>query len=397
MADYPVLAALEIGTSRIKVLVGERIDAHKVRIIGQGIRDSAGVRKGSIVNLNQAGAMVQYALDDAADTSQTNLLQVYLSTSGGAIGCDVNTVGELISSTGIVDAELCEALKEESAQMDLPEGRQLIHGVGMDFSLDEQTGVDDPIGRSGRYLAHTSLIIHGNQHQIGDAIRVVEQRRCSVSDVVFSGLCDTYAVLTPAQRRQGVLLIDFGGGVTEYMVVIGNRIRHAGTLAVGGEHITNDIALGFHLPFESAEQLKLNHGSALVDGNVDRLAVPKKNALAVGDPQTINTRALQTIIEARVSEIFDIIRREVVSFLPELNAGVVVTGGGAHLPRILDVATKVFGRRSMIGLPFNLEWDEKFQPAPELATVAGLLVYATHATAGKSASIKDFFKGLFGK
>ena len=397
MADYPLFAALEIGTTRTTVLVGEQTGPHTIRIIGQGVRDSSGVRKGRIVNMNQAGALVQYALDDAADSSQTSLLQVYLSISGGAIGCDLNTARYLIDTPdAIVDGELCDELKHDSSQMELQPGRQVIHGIGLDFSLDDQGAVDDPIGRTGRELAHTSLIIHGDKSQIDDAIKLVEARKCSVRDVVFSGLCDTYSVLSPEQRQNGVLLIDFGGGVTEYMVVVGNRIRRAGTLAVGGEHITNDIALGLRVPFDVAEALKKEHGSAVIDGTVGRISVPRGTILSRA-PETVAARDLQTIIEARVSETFDIIRRETGSFLPELNAGIVITGGTSRLPGVIQSAERVFGRPAAVGLPSNVEWSGEFQPAPELATAAGLLVYATYASGDSRPTIREFLKGIFSR
>jgi cell division protein FtsA len=219
------------------------------------------------------------------------------------------------------------------------------------------------------------LIVHGLYSRMINLVRVVKSLKLDVAELLFSGLCSAMSVLSAEQKHQGVLLIDLGGGTTDFVVYAQAKIADAGVIAVGGDHVTNDIARAFRLPTSEAEALKLQHGDAMVSaaGRTRRLALP---AGAGETPRTAKLSDLQTVVHLRVEETFGLIRSRLQqqNLLHSLGGGVVLSGGGAHLKNVSQLAEKVFGLPCEIGVPRNVSGLAANLAVPEYATGVGTVL-----------------------
>ncbi|MBQ6926090.1 MAG: cell division protein FtsA [Kiritimatiellae bacterium] len=394
----PPIAALEIGTSQTVVLVGELDQARRVRIIGKGVYPTTGVHKGQVVDLQHAKVGVEMALKQAAEESQVDIGRVVLAVSGGHVEASQNQAAVAIMSRDrIVTHEDVEEVTERVKEIQLPDGREVMHTITQNFSLDGQSGIVKPEGLQGSQLLLNMLLIHARRGPVENMRSVAVAAELDVDDIVFSGLCSALAVLTPDQKRNGVAVIDLGGGTTNYLAYAGNVMAAAGSLAVGGEHVTNDLALAFNIPQARAEELKLQHGSAVISptAGLKRLSVP--NEFGKQD-QTISLKAFHTVINARVAETLHIVRSRLhdADLLTKLGAGVVFTGGGAALPGLCELGQSIFGVPCAIGEP------AVFSPAldnvpnlPAFATAIGLIQYGIRTY--HDTGVKDFIRRIFSR
>jgi cell division protein FtsA len=251
---------------------------------------------------------------------------------------------------------------------------------------------------AGGQLSHDMLILHGVRNRLNDAIMVVDKLQVDVHDMACSGLCSALAVLTPEQKRSGAIVLDIGGGTTDYVAYAEGVVAAAGALGVGGDHITNDIGIAFSVPTTQAEGLKLADGSAVVEKSPDPATVSL--AAEGGFPgRTINIKSLHTVVHLRCEEILkkvkDRLKEEEV--LHHVGAGIVLTGGGAHLKGMTDLAEKVFGLPCTMGKPLNVSGLATATAGPEYATVTGLVQYGFRSgkAAGGSTPLGKWLRGLF--
>jgi cell division protein FtsA len=220
-----------------------------------------------------------------------------------------------------------------------------------------------------------------------------------VEDVAFSGLCSALAVLTPEQKAGGVIVIDLGGGTTDYVAYAGNVVAAAGALGVGGDHVSNDIALAFNIPLSQAESLKRESGNAIIDSTStgQKISVPAD----VGFPgRSISLRALHTVMSARIDEILRTIKKRLVNeeILHNISAGVVLTGGGAHMKGVVSLTEKIFNLPCMVGRPRGVSGLVTTTEAPEYATCIGMVQYGfKYSTGHRASGIGQLFRKLIGK
>ena len=283
--------------------------------------------------------------------------------------------------------------------INLPHDREILHTIPQQYSVDEQHGVINPKGMHGAKLSLDMLIIHASRNMLGNSVKAVSSMGIDVLDIVFSGLCSALAILTPEQKDRGVALIDLGAGTSSYVVYANDTIATAGVLAVGGDHITNDISQAFNLSSRRAEDLKRESGAATPDSTAhfQRITVPAEVGFAAC---SVAVSDLNVIINARVDELFVMIRKDLErkSLIRQLGAGIVLTGGGAHLKGIASAAERVFDVPCMIGKPRNFSGMASVYEGPEYAASLGLIRYALknvqrHAD---TVSIGSFFRRLFG-
>jgi cell division protein FtsA len=394
----PPIAALEIGTTRTVVLIGETREDQRIFISGIGICPSTGVRKGQVVDLAAVRNSVQKAIQQAEETSSVKVWQVLMAVSGGHIHSMSNR-GSLPLQTRdrIVTREAVEQVIELAKAAPLPQDCEVLHSIQQNFTLDDQGGVVRPEGMQASHLAVDMLLIYGGRNRLDNVVHVLRDQQLNVQDVVFSGLCAALAVLTPEQKRSGAAVIDLGGGTTNYLAYAGNVVATAGSLGVGGDHITNDIALAFKIPIARAEEIKRRDGSALLDPNSGqrRVALPQGQ----GFPErSISLRALHTVIHARAEETLRLVRSALdqAGVLPHLSAGVVLTGGGAYLRCMPELAQRVFGLPCSIGVPHTVDDLANVEAPAALATTAGLVNYGFRTSAESDAlsPIRSWLKGV---
>lgn len=394
-----IIAGLEIGTSRTVICVGETKDDGSVELLGVGTHRTAGIRKGMVIDLQAAKACVKKALATAAEESDINIWDVFLGVSCGGIHSETHE-GFLSLNNTLIRKDDIELVEEIARKNPAPEGYTELHTLNRDFSVDTQSGIVDPLEMQGENLRLEVLSIYAPSAPLQNMANIASSLQLNVLDTAFSALCASGAVLTHEQRMNGVLLVDLGGGVSKYTVYRNNMIQTAGSIAVGGDHITNDIAIAFQTSNAEAEEIKRNAGSAMVDADSDggRISVP----VSLGfDPKTINRRSLHTVINARVSELFEIIRSELRQRninLRDLTGGIVLTGGGAYLRKICMLAETVLELPCRIGEPQHIKGVEKLEDPASFATAIGLLLYGSRAL--QKSENQGFFKiirGIFSR
>jgi cell division protein FtsA len=397
----PPIAGLEIGTSRTVVCVGETDEATKrVRVKALGVYPTIGVRKGQIVDLSQAKGCVEAAIKLAEKNSNIAIWQVILACSGGHIRTVTNKgVLSIRSADHCVTAEDIEEINEIARDIQTTPDMQVLHTLPKFYRVDDQEGVTNPLGMSCKVLTLDMLAITGSKNRIENFANVARNVETDVTDVVFSGLCVALSVLTPEQRKSGTVVIDLGGGTTNYVAYDGDGISAAGCVAVGGDHITNDIALAFNIAINKAEDLKRAEGCAVIDSAASQGRITLKQDVGF-EERNISRKALHTVINARLDETFRIIRSRLDNdeVLPHIGGGILLTGGGAYLRNATELAEHIFGVPCRIGTPINVDGLDGVEQPASLATAAGLLIYGQKTYEGSdSFSVKSFLKGLFGK
>ncbi|MBU1694563.1 MAG: cell division protein FtsA [Verrucomicrobia bacterium] len=402
MSSEPPVVAVEIGTSRIRALVGETRDNVNWMITGLGECPSRGVRKGEIVNVENAETCLRTALQHAEENGHLHIHQVHLLVTGGHIDSLVNRGSVPIMDTGHeVIREDIEHAMEHARTVALNDDRQILHTICQHFYVDDQEGVPDPLGLEGAKLSVDMLVIHGLLNRIRNLVRVVRSAQVEVQDVAFSGLCSALAVLTREDKESGVAVVDLGGGTTDFVVYARGVIADAGCFAVGGDHVSNDIARGLFLSVSEAERLKENEGNAMVD----LAARSQKVVLAseAGQPaRAVKLSDLNTIIHARMDEILSLVRNrlEQKELLHTFGGGVVLTGGGARMKNIVPLAEKIFGLPCRIGAPVGLAGLAVIAEGPQYAAPAGMIKYAFKTRPrdqGLGGTLISMMRGLLGK
>lgn len=400
--SLPPIVALEIGTTVVRAVIGESRDDGHIMITGLGECPSRGVRKGEIVDFDNALACVRRALQLAEENGRVIINQVHLLVSGGHIMSLVNrgSVPVMNARHEVTDEEIEHAMATARA-VALPADRQVLHTICQYFHVDDQQGIVDPEGMEASKLSVDVLVIHGVLTRLRNVVKVVRTVQVDVEDVAFGGLCSALAVLAPEDKEVGVVVIDLGGGTTDYVVYANNAIALAGVFGVGGDHITNDIARGLRLPLLEAERLKEESGSAVVD-----LSARSQKLVLPGEPgssqRSVRLSDLHTIIHLRAEETLGLVKNELVrhNLLRSLGGGVVLTGGGADLKHVARLAEKIFGLPCRVGGPRGVAGLAVVTEGPRYAAPVGMIRYAFRAAAqreGEGGAIRSLFKALFGK
>jgi cell division protein FtsA len=296
-----------------------------------------------------------------------------------------------------ITKEDIEQVMEVARAVNLPPDREILHTVCQHFRIDNQEKVLKPEGLEGAKLSVDMLVLHGVRARLNNTVRVAHRIPVRVQDVVFSGLCSALAVLTPDQKKSGVVCIDCGGGTTDYLAYSGGVVAAAGSLGLGGDHVTNDIATAFNIPSANAEVLKRQSGCAVVKvaSPAQRTSLPPE----VGFPgRSVSLRALHTVIHARTDEILGTVKKrlEKDGVLPHIGAGVVLTGGGAHLKGLAELGQRLFGLPCAVGRPRNMTGLATPTEGPEYATCSGLVQYGFRTGDPRRGAGGGWIRRLFG-
>lgn len=377
------ITVLEIGTTAVRVLVGEMRDDEVVSVTGIGETPSRGIRKGEIINRDDAIKCVRKAIKAAEDNRRKSIHSVLLITSGGE--------SEARKSNGIYklvdpqDNQKAEVLAEDvtevieiSRKVALPQNRTKLHTLQQYFQVDDSMHVIDPVGMTGEELRGEMLTIHGKQSAVDNFRKIVDDVPIDCSDVLFSGLCSALAVVTEEQKRAGVLVIDIGGGTTDFTLFYDGFVQTAGSFAVGGDHVTNDISVGLQIPQSQAEHVKVKDGSALTNlmERDHNISIP---AMSQGfGSKMVRAVTLNTIINARMDEIFMLVKDQIEKKCPNvpISAGVLLTGGGSFLNGARDLGQKVFNVPCTHGKPRDVHGLPSAKSSPLYASHIGAIRYA---------------------
>ena len=377
--DSNIVVGLEIGTSKICVVVGEQNAEGAVNIIGLGQSLSSGVRKGEICDTEKVEQEVRAAIFEAEQMADVEIRSVYLGVTGGHIrGFSNRGVHPVVSADReISDDDVQDVIKNAKA-INLPAENTVVHAVRQHFFVDGQDGVTNPVGMLGARLEVDMHVIHGHANRLQNAIRLVRATQLEVNEIVFNGIASALALLTSEQKELGALVIDIGGGTTEFVVYSEGAIRHAGVLAVGGDHVSNDLAFGLKVPLSRAQKLKHEYGSALIAEAAKGQTISITNELGLA-LKTVNLEHLQRIMSLRLEELFEIIAHELekAGLTDYLRAGVFLCGGSSRVPGIAKLAERVFQMNVTHGHAGSMSGITTALDQPEFAAAIGLVKYGS--------------------
>ena len=374
-----ILVGLEIGTSKVCAVVGESGANGSLNIIGVGQARSRGVRKGEIADASAVADDVRNAIVEAEQMADVEIRSVYLGVTGGHVrGFSNRGVHPVVSADREITKEDVEDVIKNAKAINLPAENHVVHAIRQHFLVDGQDGVIDPVGMLGARVEVDMHVIHGNFNRLQNPIRVVKGLQLEVDAIVFNGLASSLALLTSEQKEMGALVIDMGGGTTEFVVYGGGIIKHAGVLAVGGDHISNDLAYGLKVPLGRAEELKVKHGSSSVEDADKGQTVGATDAVGL-TLKPVNLGHLRRIMALRLEETFELIEADLAKagLLDYVRAGVFICGGGARVAGIQQLAERVFQLPAQLGRANSISGLKSALDQPEFATAIGLVKYGS--------------------
>ncbi len=375
------LVAVDIGSSKVGVLIAQPAEDGGVEVVGKGLAPNRGTRKGNIVNVEATVDALKQASEAAEMTAGIEIERAYV----GVAGTDVRS----INSRGMVsvarkDREISRQdisrVLEAAQSAALPSDREILHAIPQEFIVDEQAGISDPLGMLGSRLEAAVHLVTANVTRNKTLLTCVNRAGIEAIEIVFEPLATAESVLTHDERELGVLLLDVGAGTTDYAFYLEGEVRHSAVLPVGAGHFTNDLAMVLRTPFAEAERVKVDQGCCLASlvGEDEGISVP---TVAGGGARVVPRRELCDILQPRAEEMMTLVREDLVKLgvESELRGGVVITGGGAQMDGLLEMAQQVFNAPIRYGMPQGLGGMVDVISSPAWSTAAGLLLYGLHA------------------
>ncbi|MCS6992044.1 MAG: cell division protein FtsA [Chitinophagales bacterium] len=381
MTSERFVVGLDIGTTKICAIVAQRTADRKLRILGMGHAESLGVQRGVIANIDRTVESIQRAVSKASDSSKVHISEVFVGIAGQHIR-SMQHRGVLIRKNGEteISEEDIRQLTDDMYKLVVNPGDRIIHVLPQEFFVDNEPDIRDPVGMCGTRLEANFHIITGQISAAQNIQRCINKCNLRMQELILEPLASSAAVLHDDEKEAGVVLVDIGGGTTDIAIFHNNIIRHTCVIPFGGNVITEDIQEGCRVTREQAEQLKRRFGSAIPSSNMDNqiISIP---GIRGRPPKEISMRNLANIIHARMEEILELVDAEIEAsgYKNKLVAGMVVTGGGAQLTNLVQLAEYVTGLDTRIGIP--TEYLSPDQPAhldelrhPMYATCVGLVL-----------------------
>lgn len=377
MSHSRVVAAVEIGTSKVVVLLGEIVGDSGLNIIGHSVCSSKGIKKGVITDLDLASDCVHAAILSAEKNAQARIDEVFLSQTGSHLQGNFNVgTANVSSSDGVIRRIDVDQAKQDAKRRTLPNNRTYIHHIQNPFSIDGRQ-VENPLSKEGRRLQVGYWSVHGDSEMVSDSLRVIRGIDLDVSDMIISSIASGAVILQDSEKENGALVVDIGGGTTDYVLYRKGYIVKTGVIPVGGDHITNDLSIGLRIARKGAEEFKVKNGRAYHQSSDRDEKVWLFGDFTIGDREYA-LASITKIVEARVSEIFDIIKEQLKQaelLQPEdIASGVYLTGGTSRLAGIAEAAQRSLGLDARVAEPPAEVAPELSKP--EYSTALGLLHYA---------------------
>jgi len=386
MAKEQTIVGLDVGTCFVRTVVAKhKTGQAKPHIIGIGQANSSGLRRGVVVDVEEATKSINESVQEAKRSCGYPVEQVYVSIGG-------NHISSLTSKGVVAVSRADEEVSEEdvsrainaAAAVSVAPNREILHIIPRSFSLDDQTGIKDPVGMNGVRLEVDAIVIEGGTPHIKNITKAVQEAGLEIVGLIASPLASSRAVLAKRQKELGVLVLDLGGGTAGLTIFEEGDIVHNYILPIGSSHVTNDIAIGLRSDIDLAEKIKLEYGTSLAT------EINKKDAinlakLSLEEKGTVSRLEVAQIIEARLCEVLDLTNKELkrVDRQGLLPAGVVLVGGGAKMPGLVDLTKDKLKLPAQIGFPIELEGVVEEVDDPSFATAVGLVLWGIDVSADR--------------
>ena len=369
-----LVVGLDVGTTKICAIVGN-ITSEGMEIVGIGNCPSQGLRKGMVINIESTVAAIRQAIQEAELMAGCEIRSVFTGIAGGHIK-SFNSQGVIAIKDREVTQEDLRRVIDAAKAVAIPMDREVLHILPQEFIVDDQDGITEPLGMRGVRLEARVHIVTGAVASAQNIIKCCNRAGVDVADIVLEQLASSESILTDEEKQLGVVLLDIGGGTTDIAILVDNSIRHTAVLSLGGNHLTNDIAVGLRTPLNEAERIKREYGCALGsmvnrDENIEVPSVGGRPA------RTLSRQVLTEILEPRVEEIFTLADQEIrrSGFGDLIVSGVVLTGGTCLLPGMAELGEQIFNLPVRVGSPRDLGGLTDVVNSPVFATGVGLVKY----------------------
>lgn len=396
-AKKSLIAGLDIGTSKVVALVGETSEDGKVDLLGIGSHSSQGLKRGVVVDIENTIESIRSAVEEAEVMAGQSIRSVYVGLAGGHVR-SLNSHGIVAIRDGEVSPGDIERVIDAARAVPIPADQKVLHILPQEFIVDDQDGIREPIGMSGVRLESLVHIVTGAVSASQNVVKCVHRCGLDVDEVVLQQLASSQAVLTDDEKNLGVGLIDIGGGTTDLALFGGGAVRHTAVIPIAGAQVTNDIALALRTPIPHAEEIKIQYGCARAADTADdeTIQVP-----ALGDrpPRRLPRKALAEVVEPRCRELLGVVRDHVRrTGFEGVAGGLVLTGGGARMEGLVEMAEEVLDMPVRLGLPNSVTGLGDVIRNPVYATAVGLLTLDHEAHGGHRANVEtNGLRGALGR
>ncbi len=374
-----LIVGLDIGTTKICVIVGEQTE-DGLEIVGIGTHPSKGLRKGVVVNIESTVESIKKAVEEAELMAGCEINSVYAGISGGHIRA-FNSHGVIAVKDGEITKADVDRVIEAAQAVAIPTDREVIHVIPQEYIIDDQGGIQAPLGMNGIRLEVKVHVVTAAVTSAQNIVKCANKAGLDVADIALQQIASSEAVLGEDERDLGVAMIDIGGGTTDIAIFHGGTIKYTTVIALGGNQVTGDIAVGLRTPMSEAEKIKKKFGCAIASmiDEGDTIEVP---SVGGHKPRTVSRHILGEIIEPRVEELFELIKREIMKsgFDGYISSGIVLTGGTASMRGVTELAEQVFGLPVRSGVPDNISGLVDVVKSPMYSTGVGLVRYGSKHT-----------------
>ncbi len=411
MATGDIVVGLDIGTTKICTIVGELNNSGEINVIGYGIQNSSGLKKGLIIDLEKTIKEIEDSIIYSEDMADVDIDSVYVGIGGSNIE-SFNSKG-VIAITGNnreINEDDRERVIEAARAVNIPSNREIIHVIPVDYTVDEQSEIREPLGMIGTKLEVNTHIVTNTTTVLKNLVKGVKGSGLSIKSIILQSLASAESVLTKDDKDLGVVVADIGGGTTDIAIFKDGNIQYTSVLPIGSDNITNDIAVCQIIPHSEAESIKLEYGtlnSSIINAN-------EEIEVQCTDHDTkkmVSRFELHEIISSRTEEIIEMIEKETVNsgIGNSLPSGIVLTGGGAQMDGLVEFAKNILDKPVRVGRPLNVNFLNEKTASPKFATAIGLMIYGLKLERMKNSGIKnrdslvkqiihwfkDWFKDLF--
>ncbi len=396
-----LVAGLDIGTTKICAVIGERFADGRVDVIGVGTSASSGMKKGVVVNIESTVQAIRQAIESASDMAGCDIETVYVGIAGNHIK-GFNSPGIIAINNQQIRQNEIDAVIQAAQTVKISDNQQIIHVLPQEYMVDDHTGIQNPLGMTGVRLVTNVHIVTADVTSLHNLVTSCNRAGLNVAEIVLESVASSQTVLGRDEMELGVALLDIGGGTTDLAVFCNGTIKHTWELALGGNNLTNDLSVGLRTPLQEAEMLKYKFGGAVS-------SMIKENHIievpTVGDRKArkVSQRVMVEILEARMEEILQMVNKNICSsgYRNRINAGMVITGGTALLANIVDMAEQIFDMPVRIGFPQGVGGRVSDVESPRCTTGVGLVLYGAEGghhgqqeSGGVVSKLKGFMKNI---
>ena len=383
-----IIVGLDIGTTKICAVVGD-VSGNEINIIGIGTHPSIGLRKGVVVNIEATVESIKKAVEEAELMAGCEISSVYAGIAGGHI-TGFNSRGIVAIKGSEITQQDVDRVIDAARAVAIPMDREVIHVIPQEFIVDDETGIQNPIGMAGVRLEAKIHIVTGAVTSAHNIIKCANRSGLDVCDIVLESLASSEAVLTDEEKELGTALVDLGGGTSDLAIFSNDNIKHTFVLSIGGNNLTNDLAIGLRSPITEAEKIKKKYGTCISRNIIgeETIEVP---GMGGRNPRKLPKQILGEILEPRVEEIFTLTKREIYRAGMEniISSGIVITGGSALLDGIAELAESIFNLPTRMGKPRGISGLVDVVNNPMYATGVGLVIYGAKNQSVKKFRIRD--------